>query len=118
MTTSKLNTFTREFSDFDLQVLKDFALEAPYEWRLMFDQLIECADDSRKIDKVQEELDALKDSANKARMRLQTACEELDRLIPQNFVNITQTYTLDELKRLFTSLEELHTKFIEAKGEL
>lgn len=118
MTTSILNTFTREFSEYDLQVLKDFALEAPYEWRLMFEQLIECANDSRSAQKVEDELNALKDSANKARTRLQVACEELDALIPENFLHITQPYTLDELKRRFTDLEAVHAKFVEAKGEL
>lgn len=44
MTTALLSHRADNLSPFDLQVLKDFALEAPWEWRKAFDALIEIAE--------------------------------------------------------------------------
>lgn len=58
VTTSVLQTYTRDgIGDHDLQVIRDFALEAPYEWRLALEQLCELAVQS----------DTLKKETDKAR---------------------------------------------------
>lgn len=45
MTTSVLTThIPGSLLEKDLQVLRDYALDAPYEWRMAFDELIEMAE--------------------------------------------------------------------------
>ncbi len=44
MTTSILSVHAGSLTGFDIQVLKDFALSAPYEWRRVFESLIALAE--------------------------------------------------------------------------
>src|SRR6266571_5024209 len=75
MTTSILNTHTRGcLTDFDLQVLRDYALEAPWEWRMVLEQLIEDAKTAERVeeseDTVIELRDALKDHSDELEKRV------------------------------------------------
>ncbi len=46
MTTSVLSAGAGELSKYDLQVVKDYALNAPWEWRKVLTALIEHVEDS------------------------------------------------------------------------
>lgn len=73
VTTSILSPFASNLSRADLQTLKDFALEAPFEWRRTFEELIDLAetlagyevDDvtemATETEKLKTELEELKD---------------------------------------------------------
>lgn len=63
MTTAFLNPVP---GDHNLQALRDFALEAPFEWRKEFEELIELREDAVEIEEVEERLDAVKDAARDA----------------------------------------------------
>ncbi len=45
MTTSFISQCAGDLRDNDLQALKDYALEAPWEWRKLFEALIEVVED-------------------------------------------------------------------------
>lgn len=60
-TTSRLSTHAFELTANDLQVLKDYALEAPHEWRLLLERLIEVAEDEHDYDELDIELQDLRD---------------------------------------------------------
>lgn len=74
MTTSILQTFTRDgIGDQDLYVIRDFALEAPWEWRLALEQLVEIA---FKSDRLETEIEKARTDAQEIRKEfdeLQTA---------------------------------------------
>lgn len=58
MTTSFLNPVP---GDHNLQALRDFALEAPFEWRKEFEELIELREDAVEVEEIEERLDAVMD---------------------------------------------------------
>jgi hypothetical protein len=52
MTTSMLNTHVRDsLCEHDIQVLRDYALEAPWEWRVLFEELADIAEANDKVEK-------------------------------------------------------------------
>lgn len=67
MTTSTLMTYGGEFNEYDLQVLRDFALEAPFEWRKAFERLIAAAEEEAREEELEAERDELKAKLKKAR---------------------------------------------------
>ncbi len=64
MTTSVLNTHVRDsLCEHDLAVIRDFALEAPWEWRIALEELVDIATAN---DKVENERDAALKRAEEA----------------------------------------------------
>lgn len=60
MTTSFLSAGAGELSGYDLQAIKDFALEAPWEWRKALTAMIEVVEDNGKeLAKAQKKLSDL-----------------------------------------------------------
>ncbi len=76
MTTAVLSHRCDNLSPFDLQVLKDFALEAPWEWRKAFEALIEIAEaaNGRSPEEI-DKLAAAEDEATKKLEAMQTVAE-------------------------------------------
>lgn len=80
MTTSILSPLSNELRGIDLQTLRDFALEAPYEWRKAFESLIEAAENDRDVDEVKNDLtdelvvlrEACADAAKEIRTEMKT----------------------------------------------
>lgn len=60
MTTSTLNPCPGEHN---LQSLRDFALEAPYDWRKQLEELIELKEAGVEVDDIESDLDSVKDAA-------------------------------------------------------
>jgi hypothetical protein len=78
VTTSVLTTFTRDgLNDHDLQVIRDYALEAPWEWRMALEALVEDGeqylDEVREHEKLVKEYDTLQDSV-KSHIEYLTKC--------------------------------------------
>jgi esterase/lipase len=73
MTTSVLMSHTRGLTDFDLQVVRDYALEAPWAWRLALEELVECAEQSDKVEDEAQEARAKEQETQEAHKELQAA---------------------------------------------
>jgi rRNA maturation endonuclease Nob1 len=74
MTTSVLMTHTRGYlSEADLQVVKDYAIEAPWEWRIALEKLVEIAEKSDKAETAANEATASAEITKQAHMELQAA---------------------------------------------
>lgn len=60
MSSFPLQTNTRsQLSDHDLRMLKDYALQAPWEWRMAFDELINCTEQHYDSDDFIDRIDML-----------------------------------------------------------
>ncbi len=63
MTTSVLSYQYGELNDYDLQVLRDFALEAPWNWRQMFNALLHIVDQDKDYEAELAALKGIRDDA-------------------------------------------------------
>lgn len=81
-TTSMLMCQTRSINDHDLQVLRDFALEAPWNWRVLFETLLEELEEARERENVEQEFDDLTDTVAEARLKLAGISAELAGIVP------------------------------------
>ena len=81
MTASILSHCSGELTRFDIQVLKDYALEAPWEWRKLFESLIELAEavGGREIDEVSAWAEKVEDLEEKVEAHREEK-ESLERL--------------------------------------
>lgn len=70
MTTSILMNQGGPLNDHDLQVLRDYAIEAPWEWRKVFERLIAAADEEAREQDLEAQLVDWKTRALKAKDRL------------------------------------------------
>jgi hypothetical protein len=66
-------------NDHDLQVLRDFALEAPDPWRNALNHLISAADELYREQELQEEVDELASALLSARLAVLKCAAELTR---------------------------------------
>lgn len=108
MTTSVLNTFTSgPLNDFDLQVLRDYALEAPEPWRHAFDRLIAAAEEQFREEELLAEIAELKEKMKTARgevLSLVLACQaELAKNAP-SLTELVEKVS-DQLESLADDLE-------------
>ena len=61
MTTSLLMTNTREpLCANDLQVIRDFALESPWNWRVALERLVEMAEDEAEREELELQVEGMK----------------------------------------------------------
>ena len=61
MTTSLLMTNTREpLCANDLQVIRDFALESPWEWRVALESLVETAEREAGVEELELQVEGMK----------------------------------------------------------
>jgi exonuclease V gamma subunit len=77
MTTSLLMYHGGELSDFDLHVLSDYAIEAPWEWRKALERLIEAARREGDEEELEAQLDDWKGRALEAREKLIDLLEKM-----------------------------------------
>ena len=81
MTTSVLTTQRGYLTEYDLQVIRDFAIEAPWEWRMALEALVEdAAEHLEELDeheKLMKDHDALQDSISSHVEYLKTRLEKL-----------------------------------------
>jgi hypothetical protein len=82
-------------NDFDLQVLRDYALEAPWEWRVTLERLIEAADEEAREEELEAKLDDWKGRALKARERIIALLEKMPDVVTDK-EQITMDRTLIE----------------------
>lgn len=82
MTTSLLHTHGRYLNDHDLQALRDYALEAPFAWRMALEQLIQYAEEGKEADKYEAERDEARARVRETRKTLDVLNGTLDQLIP------------------------------------
>ncbi len=60
MTTSILSACAGDLTGYDIQVLKDYAINAPWEWRKLFDSVIAVVEDNgRELAKTRKKLSDL-----------------------------------------------------------
>lgn len=83
MTTSILMTHTQSLNGFDLQVLRDYAVEAPWEWRIAFEQLLELATAGQEAESHLNDIDDLKDDANEARVHVKHCNASVQRFVEE-----------------------------------
>lgn len=76
MTTSVLNPVP---GDHNLQALRDFALEAPFEWRRELEELIELRENAVEVEVAFDRLDEVKDAARDLLKSLEQSVEDLRR---------------------------------------
>lgn len=82
MTTAVLSEYAGELTGNDLQALKDYALEAPWAWRKVFESLIEIAeDDGKKQAELEERLSILREAVSEAVDELREAVKALDETV-------------------------------------
>ncbi len=103
MTTSILSHLSQNLSGHDLQVLSDFALEAPYEWRKLLQALLEdirgntteLEEALEKQTLAEEELEKAQDRATTEEEKAGKAGEALDELkeAAQEFLNVVKKST-------------------------
>jgi chromatin segregation and condensation protein Rec8/ScpA/Scc1 (kleisin family) len=128
-TTSVLMTHGRYFNNHDLQVLRDYALEAPWEWRMLFEQLADAAEDAEDVEDAEElqaKVEAYEAQLKSAKERLDEIHAELDGLIPVDgdeeakktpWIVKTGTDNLDVRARLLALQERLSDLAVELGKE-
>jgi hypothetical protein len=79
VTTSVLMSHVGYLNDHDLQVLRDFALEAPDPWRNALNNLISAADELYREQELKEEVDELAGALLRARLDVLKCAAELAR---------------------------------------
>lgn len=110
MTTSVLMTHTRGYvSDNDLQVIRDFALEAPWEWRVALEGLVQAA---VEFDKVADEAEKAKTNERE----LTEAHRDLERKHAQLKKKIENA--IGKMRRHIDKLQEGRRNNNLTKGEL
>lgn len=76
MTTSILSHKSNELTGFDIQVLKDFAVDAPWEWRMALEALIEVhedfQEDIRDFEGTEEAIEELRENCKDAIKEIRT----------------------------------------------
>jgi len=114
MTTSILSHLSGDLRGVDIQTLKDYALEAPYEWRKLFESIIDILeavdgmdiDDIREMSQekadLEEELEELKESTKEA-------AESLERLKVASLVAVKQVKA--QVTKLQLSVREVSNGF-------
>lgn len=74
--TFPLTTHTRGYlSDHDLDVLRDYALEAPWEWRMALEELVDAAKQHYDSADLLERIDELQDSSTRSIETVRVALE-------------------------------------------
>lgn len=112
MTTSLLNTHGRYLNDHDLQVLRDYALEAPFVWRMALEQLIQYAEEGKEADKYEAERDEARAKVRETRKTLDALNGTLDQLIPGE--NTEGAKNMDAYSpTLRLNLQAVHAKYDE-----
>lgn len=84
MTTSLLLCQTRYVNGYDLQVLRDYALEAPWNWRVLFETLLEEVEHARRQEDYEERTEELEALVNETRKKLDSISAELHALLPND----------------------------------
>lgn len=106
MTTSILSPFAGDLTGYDLQVIKDFAIEAPWEWQRALRGLIE------RIEELENEVSGAEDQATSSETELRslkTAVEEAIKRVRTDFSNTKLSYF--ELKaNVYDALDALESK--------
>lgn len=73
MTTSRLSTHAFELTANDLQVLADYAIEAPHEWRLLLERVIEIVEAEHEYAELEQKHLDLRDEHEDLKKALKTA---------------------------------------------
>jgi hypothetical protein len=71
VTTSKLLSNTPEINEHDLQVVKDYALEAPWEWRMVLEAMVSIAEKHLYDDDLLGRIDELEAALRVAAMKIE-----------------------------------------------
>lgn len=103
-TTSRLSTHAFELTPNDLQVLADYALEAPHEWRLVLERVIEIAQAEHDYKDLEAELHDLRDEYQELKNDLKNA--------RASFANKFRAYRLLLDKMLGDGPSQLRDQFL------
>lgn len=84
MTTSVLLTSTpHTLNDNDLQTLRDYALEAPWEWRMAFEQLLELAELGFEVEDHIAQIENYEEAFDDAKKTIEQATTDVRRFVEQ-----------------------------------
>lgn len=108
MTSSTLLTHGKYLNDHDLQVLRDYALEAPFEWRMALEQLIEAAHRDRDVEKFEADNENL-------RIIMKDSAREIEEAIVDFTQTIANAKTNEDVQR---GIEKLKTVVEETTKEM
>lgn len=106
MTTSLLMYQGGEFSDFDLQVLRDYALEAPWEWRKAFERLIAAANEEAREEVLEAALTDWKDRALKSREKIIALLEKMPDVVTDKERIEVETAVIERLEEVLAEIAE------------
>lgn len=105
MTTSVLMTHTPgELYWHDLQSLKDFALDAPFEWRMAFEQLISKAQVADRVEELEAKIQELQAVVSKASATLEVQLSALDHVLTENDGALSR----DDIQAIYDRLSEVN----------
>ncbi len=76
MTTSILNPCAGHLHGNDLQAVRDFALEAPYEWRKALEGLCDVAEEQKDVESLEADIGYLQEAGTDAVKEIRAALEE------------------------------------------
>ncbi len=108
MTTSQLSPCSSELTGSDLQALRDFALEAPYEWRVALEALVETAEFAQEDE----------DEQNDERYQLQTLREACQDAVKEVRTAVAAFLFKDRKFRMAVDETELNAAVEEALKDL
>jgi predicted component of type VI protein secretion system len=103
MTTSKLLSHVGGLNGHDLTVLRDFALEAPWEWRRALDELLDAKETVSEVDALKEELEAAKEELEELRSTMKEQAAALE-VVAKNPTVVGNEDLLEEITSIVRAL--------------